>query len=285
MTNNNPIVDSLPFYDGIVKAAQEEQSIQRKGNLQILPAPAQDQEKGHEEIAVCNLAVMLGFYHDGNFKDVGSAALAAHHLNTGNGSIVQDVSGLPDRCNIRFTTEYIKTLFSPIQAINEVIKATERDDLSNPICTFIGAQASSVSIPTSIIAGLRGYPQLSGFSTSPELNNANQYPMFGRTIPADDGIALPVIQHYQSIGVEHLAVVYTNDAYGAGFSTGLFNAALEYAPNMDIKSIDVANTDESINRAIDFLKESEYQVSVQEVRERVQESMRSLTLDGHTFVC
>ena len=108
---------------------------------------------------------------------------------------------------------------------------------------------------------MRGYPQISAFSTSPVLDDAQNYPLFGRTIPADDGIAVPIILHLQSLGVRYLGVVYVNDAYGAGFARGLQLAAERYSPEMTIKSVDIspkAASPESIERAIKFLQKTEY---------------------------
>ena len=109
--------------------------------------------------------------------------------------------------------------------------------------------------------GLRGYPQISAFSTSADLNDANEYPLFGRTIPSDDGIAVPIILHLKSLGVRYLGVCYVNDAYGTAFARGLQAAAEVYAPEMAVKSVDIGAQDyseESIQRAIKFLKDTEY---------------------------
>ena len=116
-----------------------------------------------------------------------------------------------------------------------------------------------------ILAGLRGYPQISAFSTSADLNDSQQYPLFGRTIPADSGIAVPIVLHLQSLGVRYLGVVYVNDPYGTAFARGLQAAAQIFAPEMTIKSIDISPTTdskESIQRAVKFLTDTEYHYNV-----------------------
>jgi hypothetical protein len=48
----------------------------------------------------------------GVLEDSLAVALAAKHLNTGDGSVVPEVEGLKDRCNVRFTTEYFDSEMS-----------------------------------------------------------------------------------------------------------------------------------------------------------------------------
>ena len=116
------------------------------------------QEGYHDEIAVCNLAALLPFRDgiDGEhlssmFEYAGALALAAQHLNTGDASVVSDLGGLPDRCNVRFTVEWFDTSLVQNHAVDEVIRATDRPLLAP--CAFLGAMRSAVSMPTSIITG------------------------------------------------------------------------------------------------------------------------------------
>ncbi len=72
-------------------------------------------------------------------------------------------------------------------------------------CAFIGATRSAVSIPTSIITGLRGYPQISPISTSTQLEETTQFQLFGRTIPSDAGTAVPAILYLRhELGVNNM---------------------------------------------------------------------------------
>ena len=156
--------------------------------------------------------------------------------------------------------EFFDTSLVENVAVDEVIKATDRETMAP--CAFLGAMRSAVSIPTSIITGLRGYPQLSAFSTSADLDNKQQHPLFGRTIPSDSALAVPIVLHLKSIGVRYLGLVYVNDSYGAAFARGIQEAALIHAPEMTIKSIDITATvgsEEYIRRTVKFLKDTGYQ--------------------------
>jgi len=99
-----------------------------------------------EEIPLCHLSGLIPFSH-GNFvperlgfESSVSIALAAHHLNTGNGVIVPEVEGLNKKCNLRFTTEFVDTEHSVDVGMKHVVQQIERELGSlterNP-CAFI----------------------------------------------------------------------------------------------------------------------------------------------------
>ena len=74
----------------------------------------------HDEIAICNLAVLQPFTIGGNnmhfYEFPAMMALAAQHLNSGDGSVVADASGLPEWCNVRFALEFVDTELSMIDS-------------------------------------------------------------------------------------------------------------------------------------------------------------------------
>ena len=100
-SNMTVMLSSLAYYDQVLSEAPG--NITRKRNLQIVP----QRERSHNEIAICNLAALLPFrdgteYLSSMFEYANALALGAQHLNTGDSSVVSDLQGLPDRCNIRF---------------------------------------------------------------------------------------------------------------------------------------------------------------------------------------
>ena len=276
------LLSSLEYYDGLLNEAHYNGTGVRKGNLEVIPSGAGEGDKG--EIAICNLAALIPFsmsmppmegqppmppvYLTDMYGAVATQlALAVHHLNTGDGRIVRDLEGLNERCKIRFTLEFLDTALAENVAVNEVIQATDPQRDRPPVCAFQGASRSSVSMATATIAGIRGYPQISAASTSPYLSSANAkdlYPLFGRTIPSDDAIGVPIMDYFQSqLNIEHLAVLYVNDPYGTAFARSLHENA---APHMTIKSVEIApvvdNKDKeesNVQRAVRELKDSQYQ--------------------------
>ena len=92
--------------------------------------------------------------------------LAIEHLNSGDGSVIPQVAGLNDRCNIRFTTEMIDSNRSPAVSVDKAIEIISRENQTT--CAIAGAGRSPVTIPLAIISGIRGIPQISPLSTSEE---------------------------------------------------------------------------------------------------------------------
>lgn len=91
-----------------------------------------------------------------------AAALAMQHLNFGDGSLVKEIAGLNETCNLRFTTEFIGTQASKNTAVDRVRKILNNEDSNDsPFqpCAFQGAWRSGVSEHTSILTGLDNYTQ------------------------------------------------------------------------------------------------------------------------------
>ncbi|MGK3739555.1 MAG: hypothetical protein ACI8RD_004417 [Bacillariaceae sp.] len=84
--------------------------------LDVLPNYYDDEDDTTKNIALCNIISLVSlndvesgrdsFYVFG-YETAIAIALAIDHLNQGNGTLVEDVDGLNQRCNIRFSTEYI----------------------------------------------------------------------------------------------------------------------------------------------------------------------------------
>uniref|UniRef100_A0A7S4AFU2 G-protein coupled receptors family 3 profile domain-containing protein n=1 Tax=Pseudo-nitzschia australis TaxID=44445 RepID=A0A7S4AFU2_9STRA len=225
-----------------------------------------DEEDGGstKDIAFCRVVSLVpftteggGFYGTGYEMAIG-IALALSHLNEGNGTFVPDVVGLNERCNIRFTAEFIDTQHNAGIVMNQIVKLTDTSRKRLP-SAFLGAYRSSVSGPSSMITALQGYPQISGASTSAQLDDKEQYPKFARTIPSDDGVAKAIVEYLSiSLGLEHVAVININDAFGNSFARGLKHAAGKNETNMNVIQIPFDETEESIHQAIVSLKQSNY---------------------------
>ena len=247
-------------------------SISRRGNVDVMQMD--DSTASTEELALCHLPFIFPFSDGtrapwnalGTYEGAFGIALAAQHLNTGDGSIVPEVAGLADRCNIRFTLEALDTELAESTAVDQTIDLTDPDHFTaDPAerlpCAILGAARSAVSIPTSIVSGLRGYPQFSPISTSAALDDTAQYPLFGRTIPSDDGTAIPLVLYMRHVlGVRYLGVLNIDDAYGRAYATGIQLAAQEFAPDMVIQreDINVAASDDALRRVVEFLADTQY---------------------------
>jgi len=236
----------------------------RKGNVDVIL-----NEKDETEIGLCHVSTLIPFsYMDdgvrkpiewGEYHAYIAAFLAARHLNTGDGSVIQEIKEIRDKCNIYFTTEAMDTEMSEVITVDHVIKQVDKE--INLPCAFVGAALSSVSIPTAIFTGIKGYPQLSYSATSSLLDNKSLFPLFGRVIPSDDGTSIPLIKYFhERLNVEHLAIIHINDAYGISYVNGLEKAVSKLAPEMKIFSIDIPfdAKEEDYKRIVSDLKDSQY---------------------------
>ncbi|KAL3934155.1 MAG: hypothetical protein SGBAC_010067 [Bacillariaceae sp.] len=263
------VLHSLRDYDAVrldaAGSINSTTSIKREegNNVDILSSTITE-----SEVALCHISGFAPFsgFTAGDytpwkpaFEDTAAVALAAHHLNVGDGSIVPEIDGLNERCPIRFTLEFTDTEFQAQTTMNHVVEQINREEGSEfrRPCAFLGAYGSALSIPVSIVTGLFGYPQVSGVSTSTDLNSRVNHPLFARTVPSDEGNAIPVIKYFQErLEITRLAVIYQNDPYGNAFLRGLNDAALTYAPDMVLDPILLNDGARSIEVAISNLKES-----------------------------
>mmetsp|Transcript_12125 Transcript_12125/g.35439 ORF Transcript_12125/g.35439 Transcript_12125/m.35439 type:complete len:990 (-) Transcript_12125:254-3223(-) len=258
---------TLPALDSLRSAAGTSGSVTRAGNVDVIS------DSSGAEVALCHIPQLVPFTVGGSgaYRNVGAyegaaaVALAAQHLNSGDGSVVTEVRGLDKRCNVRVTTSNFDTELSERVAVDQLIELTNEGGGGNETtantCALLGAALSGISIPTSIISGLRGYTQVSPVSTSSALDNPAQYPLFARTVPSDDGTAVAAIIYLSRVlGVKHLGILHVNDAYGSAFARGLSEAAKKYAPDMDLRVTDVPNSasDKIMGRAVDFLVNTEF---------------------------
>lgn len=256
------VLSSLRYYEE-ARANAQDVVRQEDNHVDVFTDPSTD-----EQVALCHLSSILPFttgdYQPFRvaFEDLHSIVLAAHHLNTGDASIVPELDGLNKRCPIRFTTEFADTEFEGGPTLKKVVEQTSREPGSPSErlpCAFIGAYRSAVSIPMSIVTGILGYPQLSGASTSAALDDKSQYPLFGRTLPSDAGNAIPLIIYLRQVmQIKHLSVINVNDSYGNAYVEGMRNARDIYAPDMIIHQIPLDEGTKAIETAIASVKATEY---------------------------
>ena len=258
--SEEPILTSLRLYDELRLNATNVTRTEGT-NVDIFTMP------DGEEIALYHLAGILPFTtgdykpSQGTFEDGATIALAANHLNIGDGSLVPEVRGLNERCKVRFTAEFKDTEYSPGVALSHVVDYTSRDPGSPERLpgAFIGAVRSAVSMPTSLVTGLLGYPQISAKSTSADLDDSSQFPLFARTIPSDHGSAVPIIIYLSKIlKIKHLSVINVNDSYGNAYVQGMRLAANIYAPDMIFHQIPLDDGQSAIEAAVASLKSVGY---------------------------
>ncbi|CAB9525328.1 Receptor-type guanylate cyclase gcy [Seminavis robusta] len=225
-----------------------------------VPLPPDDNT---DEIAFCHLTAIIPFttgdqkpFHIA-LEDAAVIALAIQDLNSGNGILVPEIQGLNESCNVRFTTEWLDTEFQGGVALGHVVEQANKQ--TQPPCAFLGAYRSAVSMPMAIATGLFQVPQVSAASTSASLDDASQYPLFGRTIPSDTGNAIPTIIYMHTVlGLQHVAIINVNDAFGNAYVEGMRHAAAIHAPQLKIHQVPLDEGQAAISAAVASVKAIEY---------------------------
>ncbi|KAG7349886.1 7 transmembrane sweet-taste receptor of 3 GCPR [Nitzschia inconspicua] len=186
-------------------------------------------------LGFCHLEALVPFTDDRNvpvlhaYEGAMGIFLALQHLNTGNGSIVDQVDGLNETCRIRFPTEhFFDTQYNPRRTFSYVDQRTsQRSSRIAPFFQprptgFVGAFASTVTALSAYISSLRGLPQVSGQSTSSELDNKLDFPLFARSIPNEEFAARNLLLWWtKELQLTHVAVIHTSDTHGLAYARSL----------------------------------------------------------------
>ena len=154
--------------------------------------------------------------------------LAVKHLNEGNGSIINEITGLNKTCNIKFELEVIDTEYNVEIAGNRVLERLGFSGKNNETCsklrkreetykygacTFLeSAVGSAVADATSYLTGAaipeQSYTEVSGSSIQPSLDDRETNLGFARTIPALTGGAEPLVEFMiQKLNTQYFAVL------------------------------------------------------------------------------
>ena len=219
-----------------------------------------------DRIAICHMSAILVFTVGGfepsviGFETSLAILLAIQHLNTGNGSLVPQVEGLPERCPVRFTTEMADTQRSGGTAIQEFAKQIVDRDPEGPLSipsAVVGASYSSVSVPLATVTGFMKIPQISGTSTTADLEDTVLSPLFARTIPSD-GTAVSSIRFLgEVLQIKHLAVINVNDAFGNTYVDNMRKAIFQFVPDMELTQVALSD-DQNIPEAVSRLAATKF---------------------------
>ncbi|XP_054721404.1 metabotropic glutamate receptor 6-like [Uloborus diversus] len=111
-----------------------------------------------------------------------------------------------------------KTLLGSMSNIDE--GSYRCPDGSSPIIRHkkisgvLGAASSVTSIQVANLLRLFKIPQVSFFSTSPELSNKNRFEYFLRTVPSDTNQADAMVQIIQRLNWTYISILYEESTYG-----------------------------------------------------------------------
>lgn len=182
--------------------------------------PNEESLQDEGDVAICHVgsftSVTIGPYVSiSGFEEVTALALAAHHLNTGDGRVVSEIEGINERCPIRFTTEFLDNNFDQKKGVKNIldlmVRPAESSETRRP-CATVGARAGSLTTNTALVSSVFGTVQMGGSAGSITLDDPDLYPLFGRILPSGSGLMLPMIRlMYEEWNVKHLVVVNSNE--------------------------------------------------------------------------
>jgi ABC-type branched-subunit amino acid transport system substrate-binding protein len=203
-----------------------------------------------------------------------AAFLAVIDFNRRSSAFSNSISELTKDCDLFLTMDFRDPEFNAIIAGRECQEAflyskeqpnekrpfavvgPVRSEVSALVATLGGA-ATRRDTPdaSSRFVGSEGIPNISPASRSSQLENTEQYPLFGRPIPTNSGDATALCLYLQSINVRQLAVLHVNDNYGVEFLVDVQREAESFG----ISIFDAGykdGLDEELNNAIAQLKTS-----------------------------
>uniref|UniRef100_A0A4Y0BEL8 ANF_receptor domain-containing protein n=1 Tax=Anopheles funestus TaxID=62324 RepID=A0A4Y0BEL8_ANOFN len=109
--------------------------------------------------------------------------------------------------------DFIKGSISNIDDINDYDNCS-KGHKKKIISGVVGAASSVTSIQVANLLRLFKIPQVSFFSTSPELSNKQRFEYFSRTIPSDHYQVKAIVDIVQKLGWSYISIIYEESNYG-----------------------------------------------------------------------
>ena len=168
----------------------------------------------------------------GGWQSVAAAGLAA--VDDFNARDARQVEAFG---NLSHCDKYLDVTVYDTGSSETVAYASVTDMFASPSTApdvVVGPARSAVSLHTALPLGVRGIPQISYWSTSAVLDDANTYPLFMRTLPSDDSAAFACCQLWATeLSLTRGAVIFVDDAYGRAYAQALeghcYEAGVEVA--------------------------------------------------------
>ena len=182
-----------------------------------------------------------------------AALLAAKHANERNGSIVPELAHGVDQ-SFHLVPRPINIRADAATAIGSYLGVRSRID------AFADGAASRTNVHLAQLGAIDGVPQLSYYSSSPDLSDA-KYSFFGRTFVSDATSASVLAAQLASFGWSNFGVLHVRDEWASAFSEHLAQNA--FALGLTHHSASWTETDASeMEQAVRMIDESHVNVIV-----------------------
>ncbi|XP_071522284.1 metabotropic glutamate receptor 6-like [Panulirus ornatus] len=120
-----------------------------------------------------------------------------------------------DTYGLEQAVDFIKGSISNIDDGEYKCRDGSSPEVRNKVISgVVGAASSVTSIQVANLLRLFRIPQVSFFSTSPELSNKQRFEYFSRTIPSDHYQVKAMVQIVQKLGWSYISIIYEESNYG-----------------------------------------------------------------------
>ncbi|XP_064552117.1 metabotropic glutamate receptor 2 isoform X1 [Drosophila montana] len=116
-----------------------------------------------------------------------------------------------DTYGLEMAVDFIK---GSISNIDDAEYHCNKTQVRKVISGVVGAASSVTSIQVANLLRLFRIPQVSYFSTSPELSNKQRFEYFSRTIPSDHYQVKAMVEIVKSMGWTYVSIIYEESNYG-----------------------------------------------------------------------
>uniref|UniRef100_A0A1W7R6Q5 Putative metabotropic glutamate receptor n=1 Tax=Aedes albopictus TaxID=7160 RepID=A0A1W7R6Q5_AEDAL len=119
-----------------------------------------------------------------------------------------------DTYGLEMAVDFIKGSISNIDEATDYNNCSSKGHKKKVISGVVGAASSVTSIQVANLLRLFKIPQVSYFSTSPELSNKQRFEYFSRTIPSDHYQVKAIVDIVRQLGWSYISIIYEESNYG-----------------------------------------------------------------------
>nr|XP_024217678.1 metabotropic glutamate receptor-like [Halyomorpha halys] len=116
-----------------------------------------------------------------------------------------------DTYGLEMAVDFIK---GSISNLDDAEPTCNKSQVKKVISGVVGAASSVTSVQVANLLRLFKIPQVSYFSTSPELSNKQRFEYFTRTIPSDHHQVQAMVELVRRLGWSYVSIVYEESNYG-----------------------------------------------------------------------
>ncbi|CAG9859138.1 unnamed protein product [Phyllotreta striolata] len=139
-----------------------------------------------------------------------------------------------DTYGLEMAVDFIKGSISNIDGAEYHCNKTQ---VRKVISGVVGAASSVTSIQVANLLRLFKIPQVSFFSTSPELSNKQRFEYFSRTIPSDFYQVKAMVDIVRKLGWSYVSIIYEESNYGIKNQLQLLDSCIVFGSDQEVAEL------------------------------------------------